>query len=44
MVTNYLSRLGPEATPSEQLLIDDSFPDEQLLVISHQTTLCYVFS
>jgi len=42
MVTNYLSRLGPEATPSEQLPIDDSFPNEQLLAISHQTTLWYV--
>jgi len=42
VVADHLSRLGPEATPSEELLIDDSFLDEQLLTISHQATSCYV--
>jgi len=28
VVADHLSRLGPEATPREELPIDDSFPDE----------------
>jgi len=35
VVANHLSRLGPEVTPNEELPIDDSFPDDQLLTISH---------
>jgi len=38
VVVDHLSHLGPEATPSKELPIDDSFPDEQLLPISHQAT------
>ena len=38
VVADHLSRLGPEVTPREELHIDDSFPDEQLLAISHQAT------
>jgi len=34
VVADHLSRLGPEATPSEELPIDISFPDEQLFTIS----------
>ena len=41
VVVDYLSRLGPEATSSEELPIDDSFPNEQLLAISQHATLCY---
>jgi len=41
VVADHLSRLGPEATPREELPIDDLFPDEQLLAISHQATPCY---
>jgi len=41
VVADHLSRLGPEATPIEELPIDDSFPDEQLLAMSHQTTPWY---
>jgi len=37
VVADHLSRLGTEAT---ELPIDDSFPDEQLLVISQQDALC----
>jgi len=33
MVVDHLSRLGPKATPNEELPIDDSFSDEQLLAI-----------
>ena len=33
--------LGLRATPSEELPIDDSFPDEQLFVISQQATPWY---
>jgi len=40
-VADHLSRLAPEATPREELPIDDSFPDEQLLAISHQATPRY---
>jgi len=42
VVADHLSRLGPEATPSEELPINDSFPDEQLLAIFHQVTPWYV--
>jgi len=34
VVADDLSCLGPEATSSEELPIDDSFPNEQLLAIS----------
>jgi len=42
VVVDHLSSLGPKATPSEELPIDDLFPDEQLLAISHQATPRYV--
>jgi len=38
VVADHLSRLGPEANPIEEIPIDDSFPDEHLLAISHQAT------
>jgi len=41
VVADHLSHLGPEATPSKELLIDDSFPDEQLLAISQQAAPWY---
>ena len=41
VVVDHLSRLGLEETPSEKVPIDDSFPDEQLLAISHQATPWY---
>jgi len=41
MVTDHLSRLGPVATPNEELRIDDSLPDEQLFSISHQASPWY---
>jgi len=41
VLADHLSRLGPEATPSEELPIDDSFPDEQLLALSYQATPWY---
>ena len=41
LVVDHLSYVGPKATPSEELPINDSFPDEQLLVISHQATPWY---
>jgi len=34
VVADHLSRLGLGATPSEELPIDDSFPNEQLFTIS----------
>jgi len=34
VVTDHLSRLGPETTPSDKLPINGSFSDEQLLDIS----------
>jgi len=40
-VADHLSHVGPEATPSEELPIDDSFSDEQLLAISHQANPWY---
>ena len=36
----HFSCLGP-VTPSEELPIDDSFPNDQLLAISHQSNPCY---
>ena len=41
VVEDHLSLLGPEATLREELPIDYSFPDEQLLAISHQATPWY---
>ena len=41
MVTDHLAHLGSKATPSEELPIDDSFPDELLFAISQQATLWY---
>jgi len=41
VVADHLSHLGPEATPREEIPIDNSFPDEQLLAISHQATPWY---
>jgi len=38
VVVDHLSRLGPEFNPSAVLLIDDSFPGDQLLAISQQAT------
>ena len=38
VLADHLSRLGPEVTPSEELLIDDFSPDDQLLAIPHQAT------
>jgi len=42
VVADHLSCPGSEATPREELPIDDSFFDEQLLAISHQATPWYV--
>jgi len=36
VVADHLSCLGPDVTPREELPTNDSFPDEQLLAISHQ--------
>jgi len=36
VVADHLSRLSLKVTPREELPIDDSFPDEQLLAVSHQ--------
>ena len=41
VAVNYLSRLGLEVTPNEELPIDDSFLNDQLLAISHQYTPWY---
>jgi len=41
VVADHLSRLGSEATPSEELPIDDSLPDEQLFAISQQASPWY---
>ena len=41
MVANHLSYLGPEATPSKELPIDDFFLGEKLLGISHQAIPWY---
>ena len=41
VAADHLSRLVPEATSSEELSIDDSFPDKQLLAISQQVALWY---
>ena len=42
MVVDHLSSLSLDATPTKELPIDDSLPDDQLLAISHQATLYYV--
>jgi len=39
VVVDHLSHLGLEANPIEVLPIDDSFSNDQFLVISHQPTL-----
>jgi len=41
LVADHLCYLGAKATPSEELPIDDSFPDELLFAISQQATLWY---
>jgi len=41
VVADHLSCLWPKAILSEELLIDDSFVDKQLLAISHQATPWY---
>jgi len=41
VIANHLSCIGQEATPIEELPINDSFPDDQLLTISHEATLWY---
>jgi len=41
VVVDYLSPPGPEATSREDLPIDNSFSDEQLLAISHQANPWY---
>jgi len=41
MLADHLSHLGPAATPSEKVLIDDFFADDKLLAISHQATPWY---
>ena len=42
VVADHLTRLGLEVTPSEELPINDSFPNDQLLDISHEATPWYV--
>ena len=41
VVADHLSHLGAKATPTKKLPKDDSFPDDQLLAISYQTTPWY---
>jgi len=41
VVADHLSHLGPEATLTEELPIDNSFPNDQLLVISYQAAPWY---
>ena len=41
VVVDHLSRLGPKATPIEELPIDDLFPYKQLLATSYQATPWY---
>jgi len=41
VVVDHFPHLGLDATLIKELLIDDSFPSDQLLVISHQATLWY---
>jgi len=41
VVADHLSCLGPNATPTKELPIDDSFLDDQLLAISHQVKPWY---
>ena len=41
VVADHLSHLGAEATPSEELPIDDSFPDKQLHAIPYQAIPWY---
>jgi len=38
VVADHLSRQDPKVTPTKELKIGDSFPDDQLLVISLQAT------
>ena len=42
MVTDQLCRLGPEVTPNEEISIDDSLSDGQLLTIFHKSTPGYI--
>ena len=42
VAADHLSYLSLEGTLTEELPIDDSFPDEQLLAISYQATPWYV--
>jgi len=39
VVADHLSRLGPEAAPSEELPVDNSFPNDQLFFISQQAAV-----
>jgi len=41
VIIDHQSCLGPEANPSEELPINDSFLDEQLFSISHQANPRY---
>ena len=42
VVADHLSHLGPKTTPIKELSIDDLFPNDQLLKISHQVTPWHV--
>jgi len=41
VVANHLSHLDPKETPNKELSIDDLFPNEKLLAISHQAIPWY---
>jgi len=41
VVADHLSCFGPEATPTEKVPIDDSFPNDKLVAISSQAILWY---